>query len=77
MTTAYNIVCSNMGITLVGDTLITHTAPVPGVVYYKLDSNSCTDTPYFYTKNSSYVTRAMREFIRTGTSSFARSSFPK
>lgn len=73
LTTAYNIVCSNMGITLVSDTLITHTAPVPGVVYYKLDSEQLYRHSYFYYKNSSYVTRAMREFIRTGTSSFARS----
>ena len=75
----YNIVCSNMGITLVSDTLITHTAPVPGSgLSIELDSEQLYRHSYFYYKNSSYVTRAMREFIRTGTSSFARSYvFPK
>lgn len=64
LTTAYNIICNNMGTTLVSDTLVTRTAPVPGVVYYKIDSEHTKRFAYFYYKRSAYVSRAMREFIQ-------------
>lgn len=65
LTTAYNIICNNMGITLVSDTLVTRTASVPGIVYYKIDSEHTKRFAYFYYKRSAYVSRAMREFIQT------------
>ena len=66
LTTAYNIVCNNIGITLVSDTLVTRTPPVSNLVYYKINSDHTKRFAYFYYKNSSYVTLAMREFIKLG-----------
>ena len=66
LTTAYNIVCNNIGITLVSDTLVTRTPPVSNLVYFKIDSNHTRRFAYFYYKNASYVTLAMREFIKLG-----------
>ena len=66
LSTAYNIVCSNMGLTLVSDTLISRTAPVPQMVYYKINSSLTERSAYFYYKSGAYVTLAMQEFIKTG-----------
>ena len=66
LTTAYNIVCNNIGITLVSDTLVTRTPPVSNLVYFKIDSDHTRRFAYFYYKNASYVTLAMREFIKLG-----------
>ena len=66
LSTAYNIVCSNMGLTLVSDTLISRTAPVPQMVYYKINSSLTERSAYFYYKSAAYVTLAMQEFIKTG-----------
>ena len=67
LSTAYNIVCNGMGITLVSDTLVTRTPAPVGVEYYKLSSPHAGRFAYFYYKHSSYVTRAMREFIQTAS----------
>lgn len=72
LTTAYNIVCNNIGITLVSDTLVTRTPPVSNLVYYKINSDHTKRFAYFYYKNSSYVTLAMREFIKLGIDNIQR-----
>jgi len=53
LTTAYNIVCSNMGITLVSDTLH-HPIPLLSRAWSIINSipNSCTDTPISTTKTA-------------------------
>lgn len=63
LATAYNIVCSDIGSTLVSDTLVAKTPSFANVFYYKLASPQATRFSYFYRKRTKYVTHAMRRFM--------------
>ena len=62
--TSYNVTCSGMGISVIGDTLVQKVPENPGVVYYKLPLNLCERGLYFYWKRGRYVSRAMGEFLQ-------------
>lgn len=70
LSTAYNIVRSGMGPTLVSDTLVRLAAPTEQTVFYKLDSSLNERFAYFYYKSGIYQTLAMREFIRIAKECF-------
>lgn len=60
--TAYNITCSGMGISFIGDMLISRVPDNPQLVYYKLPLEGSTRNVYFYWKKGRYFSRAMEEF---------------
>ncbi|MBE5868774.1 MAG: LysR family transcriptional regulator [Lachnospiraceae bacterium] len=62
--TAYNVTCSGMGISVIGDTLVQKVPENPGVVYYKLPKALSERGLYFYWKRGRYVSRAMEEFLQ-------------
>lgn len=62
--TAYNITCSGMGISFIGDMLISMVPPNPDLVYYKLPAENANRNVYFYWKKGRYLNRAMVEFLR-------------
>lgn len=62
--TAYNISCSGLGISFIGDMLISIVPPNPGLVYYRLPGESCNRNIYFYWKKGRYLSRAMEEFLK-------------
>lgn len=62
--TAYNIACSGLGISFIGDMLISRVPPNPDLVYYSLPGESCTRNIYFYWKKGRYLSRAMEEFLK-------------
>lgn len=62
--TAYYVTCSGFGISFVSDTLISKGAEIPGVIYYKLDSEHSRRNLLFYWKKERYFSKAMEEFLR-------------
>lgn len=62
--TAYNITCSGMGISFIGDMLISKVPYNPDLVYYKLPGKKCCRNVYFYWKKGRYVNKAMDEFLK-------------
>ena len=62
--TAYNVTCSGMGISFIGDMLISRVPVHPNVVYYKLPGDHCRRNVFFYWKRGHYMSRAMEEFIK-------------
>lgn len=62
--TSYNITCSGMGISFIGDIMITNVSPDPNVVYYKLPLKDNCRKICFYWKKGRYVSRAMEEFLK-------------
>lgn len=62
--TSYNVACYGMGIAFISDTLVCKTRPDPNINYYKLDDPLAKRKIYFYYKQSKYVTRAMKEFLK-------------
>lgn len=62
--TAYNITCSGMGISFIGDMLISQVPHNPDVIYYKLPGANCRREIRFYWKRGRYVSRAMEEFLK-------------
>lgn len=48
--TAYNITCSGMGVSFIGDMLISTVPPNPDLVYYKLPAENSGRNVYFYWK---------------------------
>lgn len=62
--TAYNITCSGMGISFIGDMLISKVPPNPDLVYYKLPDKKSSRNVYFYWKKGRYLNRAMEEFLK-------------
>ncbi|MFV0364784.1 MAG: LysR family transcriptional regulator substrate-binding protein, partial [Suipraeoptans sp.] len=61
--TAYNITCSDRGISFVSDTLIRSVKSTPEVTYYKLDSDNASRQICFYRKKSTDLSKALKEFI--------------
>jgi DNA-binding transcriptional LysR family regulator len=61
--TAFNIVCSGMGISFISDTLIKNMNARCNVVYYKLDSAQNTRQINFYKKKRKYNSYAIKEFL--------------
>lgn len=62
--TSYNVTCSGMGISFIGDTLVTRVPEHPNVVYYKLPLDLGERGVYFYRKSGRYMSRAMEEFLQ-------------
>lgn len=62
--TSYNITCSGLGISFVGDTMIARIPPHEDVVYYKLPEEDSSREICFYWKRGRYFTRAMEEFLK-------------
>ena len=62
--TAYNITCSGMGISFIGEMLISRVPHNPDVVYYKLPGENCRREIRLYWKRGRYVSRAMEEFLK-------------
>ena len=62
--TAYNVTCSGMGISFVGDMLISRVPFNSDVVYYKLAGKTNSRNIYFYWKKGRYLSCAMEEFLK-------------
>lgn len=63
LATAYNIVCSNMGITLVSDTLIKNMPISNNLSYYKLSSSLTMRELFFHYSKTRYISLAMKQFV--------------
>lgn len=63
--TAYNITCSGMGISFIGDMLISRVPDNLNLVYYKLPMDGSSRNVYFYWKKGRYFSRAMEEFLNS------------
>lgn len=63
--TSYNVTCSGMGISFIGDMLISKVPSNPQVVYYKLPAKESSRNIYFYWKKGRYFNRAMKEFLNS------------
>lgn len=61
--TAYNTTCAGMGISFIGDMLISRVPYNPDVVYYKLGGKYCRRRVCFYWKRGRYISRAMEAFL--------------
>lgn len=66
--TSYNITCSGLAISFVGDTLISRVPQNSEVVYYKLPEEDSIREIRFYWKKGKYFTRAMQEFLEIADS---------
>lgn len=62
--TSYNITCSGMGISFIGDVVLEKMPPNTNVVYYKLPSETSSREVCFYWKKGRYVSRTMQEFLK-------------
>lgn len=62
--TSYNVTCSGMGISFIGDIIITKVTPNPNVIYYKLPLKDNCRNICFYWKKGRYLSRAMDEFLK-------------
>ena len=62
--TSYNITSSGIGLSFIGDTLISCVPPHPDVIYYKLRGENSARDILFYWKRGRYLSRAMEEFLR-------------
>ena len=65
--TSYNVTCSGMGISFIGDIMITKVTPNPNVIYYKLPLKDNCRNICFYWKKGRYLSRAMEEFLKMCT----------
>lgn len=61
--TAYNVTCSGMGVSFIGDTLVRRVPEQPEVVYYKLPAGYSERGLYFYWKIGRYKSQAMEKFL--------------
>ncbi len=71
LTTAYNIACTGLGLTLVSDTLLYKMPFSPDMCYYKLHSDVTARTIYMSHKRSRYIPIAMKKFMDTAISELA------
>ena len=62
--TAYNIACSGMGITFIGDLLLASAPATSELIFYKLPGKNCNRNVSFYWKKGRYISRAMEEFLK-------------
>ncbi len=65
--TAYNVTCSGMGVSFLGDMLISRVPTNPDVVYYRLSGPHSSRRIFFYWKRGRYFSRAMAEFLNSVT----------
>lgn len=65
LTTAYNIACNGLGLTLVSDTLLSQMPSSPDMCYYKLHSDVTARSIYMSHKRSRYIPLAMKKFMDT------------
>lgn len=63
--TAYNITCSGMGVSFIGDMLLSRVPVNPELVFYRLPGKNCSRNVYFYRKKGRYLSRVMEEFLKT------------
>ena len=63
LVTSYNIVCSNMGIALVSDTLIKNMPISSDLKYYKINSELTIRELFFHYPNTRYASFAVKKFI--------------
>lgn len=63
--TSYNVTCSGLGISFLGDLLIARVPDNPAVFYYKLPGGEEGRNIYFYWKKGRYLSPAMEEFLKT------------
>ena len=61
--TAYNICQSGMGISFIGDIMLSRIPHNHNVVYYKLPAQHNSRRICFYWKKGRYFTKAMEEFL--------------
>ena len=61
--TSYNVTCSGMGISFIGDLLISLVPPNPNVVYYRLEEKDSLRNIYFYWKKGRYISHTMSAFL--------------
>lgn len=61
--TAYNISCTQMGISFVSDTLVKNIKTEQSLYFYRLSDAETERNIYFYMKNNHYISLACREFI--------------
>ena len=62
--TAYNIACSGMGITFIGNLLLASAPATSELIFYKLPGKNCNRNVSFYWKKGRYINRAMEEFLK-------------
>lgn len=62
--TSYNVTCSGMGISFIGDMLISLVPQNPDVVYYRLEGSASVRNIYFYWKHGRYISHAMNAFLK-------------
>lgn len=63
--TSYNITCSGMGISFLGDTLISKVPINHDVVYYKLEGAYSRRDISFYWKKGRYLSKTMEAFLKS------------
>ena len=63
-TTSYNVASSGLGISFLGNTLVSMVPNNPNVVYYKLPLDMSERGLYFNWKSGRHITRAMEEFLK-------------
>lgn len=61
--TAYNLACTGMGISFIGDELIKKVPPTERLCYYAINDRLSFREIYFYYKKSGYLTVALKKFI--------------
>ena len=61
---AYNIACSGMGITFIGNLLLASAPATSELIFYKLPGKNCNRNVSFYWKKGRYINRAMEEFLK-------------
>lgn len=69
--TSYHIAASGLGIAFLSNTLITRVPEHPGLIFYKLDSPSCSRNIYFHWKKGRYVSKAMEEFLKIACKTYS------
>lgn len=62
--TAYNIASSGMGITFIGDMLLSRVPINPSLTFYQLPGKTCQRNVSFYWKKGRYLSNAMNVFLK-------------
>ena len=62
--TAYNIASSGMGITFIGDMLLSRVPINPSLTFYQLPGKTCQRNVSFYWKKGRYLNNAMNVFLK-------------
>lgn len=62
--TAYNIACSGIGITFIGDMLLSRVPVNKTLAFYRLPGETCHRNVSFYWKKGRYLSNVMNEFLK-------------